>query len=415
MLYQLKNSLRKNKFLFQRIKAAADLSRPAIDFCTTHFGSRIGRRFDRASQYLTKNNIAGYIGWAGNGNMGDEALYEAFHLLFPNFSVLLYDRHPFELQLHRRFIAREPFYNFVALGGGTLFSYRPYFYQVDHALNHKHPLMTFGVGVEDPSFCKDERARAEQDELLRDWARLLKNQPWIFVRGPRTARVLNHFGLENVKIIGDPALSICKPRIKPRRTRLVGINVGCDGTMFGSQEQVNDAIVQTAIYLLDRGWSIEFLPMHKTDYHIGLSLARRLNSDRVSVLKPRRNPTELLASISHYDFLIGQRLHAVILACGLGIPSIGLEYRPKMGDFLESVGLPQFSLRTDLVTANHLISLIKEIDLKHELLTRQLIARCDEYRLLQRDAACRFVESIRSDSLPLTDPALADFAGEVES
>jgi polysaccharide pyruvyl transferase WcaK-like protein len=166
--------------------------------------------------------------------------------------------------------------------------------------------------------------------------------------------------------------------------------------MSGSQEHVNDVIVRAATYLLDRGWSIEFLPMHKMDYHIGLSLARQLGSNRVTAVKLRRTPAELLLLLSRYDFLIGQRLHAVILGCGTGIPCVGLEYRTKVGDFMESVGMSQFSVGTDIITADQLIGLIDKIDLNHTHLSRQLISRCDEYRAIQRDVSHRFAESILS-------------------
>ena len=55
---------------------------PGLHWMNTHLGSRTGRH-SRAKNYFVRNRVAGYIGWVGNGNIGDEAIFQAFGRLFP--------------------------------------------------------------------------------------------------------------------------------------------------------------------------------------------------------------------------------------------------------------------------------------------------------------------------------------------
>src|SRR4051812_12030008 len=75
MIHTIKELARKNETVFRSLKDLKDRAQPARDFLTTHFGNRDGRRFARAGDYFAKKQVAGYIGWVGNGNLGDEALY----------------------------------------------------------------------------------------------------------------------------------------------------------------------------------------------------------------------------------------------------------------------------------------------------------------------------------------------------
>jgi polysaccharide pyruvyl transferase WcaK-like protein len=387
MLHRLKSAARRNRTIYRTTRSLADSLKPVIDFSVTNFGSRRGRKFRRTADYFRPTSAAGYIGWVGNGNLGDEALFDAFQQLFPNHTPLLYDRHPVELGLHQRLVKREsPFFDFVALGGGTLFSYRPYYYMVDHAIAHNRPLLTFGTGVEDPAFFTNAAQRTEYESLLRDWAKLLANQTNVYVRGPHTAAVLAQFGLPHAKVIGDPALTLCRPT--PRAThRRVGINLGCDGKMFGDQITLTESVVAAAKYLLDLGYSIDFIAMEPLDFRLGLEFAKAVDHPRVSVSRCDKTPRAVLDRFAACDLVIGQRLHAVILAAGLGVPTIALEYRPKVADFMASVDLLNYSLRTSDATPDRIIALVDDALVHRDRIHTHLVARCDHFRQLQASAA----------------------------
>jgi len=66
-------------------------------------------------------------------------------------------------------------------------------------------LCTFGTGVRDPEFFKDA-----SPDVIKDWILCLKKFELISVRGNLSCNILNNLGIDNIKIIGDPALIIAK-------------------------------------------------------------------------------------------------------------------------------------------------------------------------------------------------------------
>ncbi len=62
----------------------------------------------------------------------------------------------------------------------------------------------------------------------------------------------------------------------------------------------------------------------------------------VSRASASRTPEELVQLISGFDAICAHRLHANIAAFALGVPSVGLAWDPKVGDFFASVGRTEF-------------------------------------------------------------------------
>ena len=372
---------------------------------TSIFGSRNARALGHWRDYLEPQPIAGYIGWLGHANLGDEAMYLSFKKLFPGYSVLTYDdTHAIELMLYRLLVKRRGFYDFVFLGGGTLINTSKYLRTIRRAESSGHRVVVFGTGVRDPSFWAKHRPHTDYDREMAEWVAALGNADYVSVRGPQSARILESYGLPKPRVIGDPALSICSPgppRRRPGSSRTVAINVGRHGPMYGSQETVNEVVARVARHLLDEGWQVEFLPMHPIDLRIGLDLVRRFDLRGVSVWREFRNIPKTLDRIRTYDLLVGQRLHAVVLACGCGVPSISLEYRPKCGDFMESIGMQRFSVRTDALEVDGVLALIRDIERDYAGHSARLISACDRYRLLQAQAAREIGELV---STPLPTP-----------
>ena len=49
---------------------------------------------------------------------------------------------------------------------------------------------------------------------------------------------------------------------------------------------------------------------------------------------------EVVAYTSQFDFILGMRLHSLIMAHAVGVPMIGLSYDPKVASFLNEVKAP---------------------------------------------------------------------------
>ena len=119
------------------------------------------------------------------------------------------------------------------------------------------------------------------------------------------------------------------------------------------------------------------------------------NLHKVSIWREYRNIGKTINRIQNYDILVGQRLHSVVFACGCGVPSVMLEYQPKSRDFMESIGMQQFSIRTDVIDVDKVLSLIYDIEMNYVDYCKQLTSTCNHYRLIQRQAAQEVVNLVK--------------------
>ena len=64
--------------------------------------------------------------------------------------------------------------------------------------------------------------------------------------------------------------------------------------------------------------------------------------------------------IASAEVVVGERLHACILAAAVSTPFIGIEYRPKLRDFAESVDRGDLVVRTDTLSGGSIVELAAE-------------------------------------------------------
>lgn len=330
------------------------------------------RTFSSLSRFWQPHAVYGYIGWVGHRNLGDEVLLLSFDRLFPGSTFLSYGRLPPHVQWARRHLHRRNDFDAVFLGGGTLINAN-YLKRLVHAQARGIPTVVFGTGVRDPDFWGYR-------DPPNEWADALNAASYVSVRGPDSAEILRSWGVRNVEVIGDPALAYCTPRAGFRRAGLVAVNLGCSGPIWGEQGRITDAVVETARRLRARGHRVEFLPMHPDDVQHADVLNRRLGAGAVPIWEAYEDAGRTLRRIAEYDMVIGQRLHAVVLSLGCGVPAISLAYRPKCIDFMKSVSLERFACRTDRMDADRLIGLVDEIDAAYDVTSAEIVAACDAVR-----------------------------------
>jgi polysaccharide pyruvyl transferase CsaB len=93
-----------------------------------------------------------------------------------------------------------------------------------------------------------------------------------------------------------------------------------------------------------RGASAVLVAMQRPgDLVFSLAMAHGFAARAVSVVTPS-TPQEALALIAEMDVVLAMRLHAVVFACMMGVPCVGLAYDPKVRAFLEAVGQPCLAL-----------------------------------------------------------------------
>ncbi|GAB4372174.1 MAG: polysaccharide pyruvyl transferase family protein [Elainellaceae cyanobacterium] len=373
------------------------------------FSDRQAKRFYHWKDYFVQKPIAGYIGFLGHHNLGDDVLYQAYKLLFNEYQLLTYDgaidpvynspfnRHPLELMLYRSLIKTNPFYDLIFLGGGTLINRRSYLSQFQHALQSKQPCVVFGTGVCDPEFWQMHGPKENYVDLIKEWVQALQKAKIVKVRGPRSAQILEEYGLPQPEFVSDPALAFCSPRPMPfQRTGTIGINIGSHGVLWGNQQDVYQTILQLIPQLIQSGWKIDLLPFHSSDLNWCLKLAQQFCPDHVAIKALFTQVDQAVQQIQNYDLIIGQRLHSVVLACGYGVPFISLNYAPKCDDFIDSIHCQDFSVRTNELDIEELLFLIAKIDQYYDAHCQRLVEVGNYYRRVQYRAVEKIKEWLPS-------------------
>jgi polysaccharide pyruvyl transferase WcaK-like protein len=322
-----------------------------------------------------------YVGWLGRSNMGDEAMFAALHRAFSGLRFV----QPPSQRAFQVIDAMTPhrLLDGVMLGGGTLVGWPGHRWTLSRMIELTDcPAVTVGVGVEDPDFLeRDTRlsqsiaeaqrrlgasatsagGRAPLERELERWASLLAGFHRVSVRGPRSQEILRTAGV-HAEVVGDPALLLADSR--PREDvadRLLGLNVGVTRATWGEPSRVFDAVETFAASMLRRGWRIRFLPVWPNDVPAIEAIAGRLGS-RVEVFEDFLKLEKLMGAIRQCRIFVGQKLHSVVLASGVYVPSVMLEYQPKCRDFQRSIGREEFTIRADVVDSLKLTRMVQDLD-----------------------------------------------------
>jgi len=289
-----------------------------------------------------------YVGWAGHGNLGDEALFHAISDLFSARYCFLPS-----VYANRRTVKHFPGdtdLEMVLLGGGTLIGRsQSYLNAVNGALaSHTAAnFIVFGTGVVDADMWEGFGQTTDR----KAWAALADRSDYLSVRGPLSKKHLESWGVQReIKIIGDPALWYARDtaRAKEQRQRL-GLNFGpSKGKIHGQDEK---AVLNFAAHLLQRayrdGWQITLFPMIEIDLEYMLEAVAVAGIPIPTIHRAFLDCVDVLNALELQDVFIGEKLHSVILANCVYTPAIMLEYRTKCRDYMLSTGQEDLNFRTD--------------------------------------------------------------------
>jgi polysaccharide pyruvyl transferase CsaB len=103
------------------------------------------------------------------------------------------------------------------------------------------------------------------------------------------------------------------------------------------------AVAQTADRMKAQGWQVVLIPLQASDLQI-LNQVRETMRQPAVILENIRGFRDLMAVMAHLDFGLGMRLHFLIFAALFGVPAVGLGYDPKVGRFMDQIGLPAIPL-----------------------------------------------------------------------
>lgn len=324
-----------------------------------------------------------YLGFAGHGNLGDDAIREVYAERLP-------DRVLWNMPVRKADIARglvrgdilrhrgAP----VLLGGGTVLGRTIWRHHIGRTMRWMKPskAVLLGAGVEDPEFTGDA-SYTSWDEL-KLWPEIIDQFATVSVRGPRSREILAHVGVE-AELVGDPALllgrEVLTAQINDDGPILVNLTHGED-QWGGKSLDWSPPVVDCLRELVRSGRRVEFVSMEIDDVAINERASAALGG---GFTHHRPVDTDALLDLLYgARLVVGTRLHMCVLGIAAGVPTMSLEYRPKCRDFMASVDAEEFCLRVDRLDADALGTTVDSLLARSgEQLTSQN-ARVEELRSL---------------------------------
>lgn len=336
---------------------------------------RITVQPDRPPKPAPEKPVVRYIGWTGRSNMGDEAMLQATQQLFSWAEI---DPAASGGQI-------------LMLGGGTLIN-RGY---LKHLRPHDSPRverLVFGTGVANPEYWGEPR------EDLNDWVKFLDSCLYVGVRGPRSAELLSRWGFTGeLEIVGDPALSLHPAAgIEKTQGRVVVCPAWSRGLLWGeSDEAVIQAFSDLIRHLKSQGhevWALSAFPAD--DRHI-IDMMRNADAPDLPYLAAHDDPRAAMDLLASADLCVAERLHGAVMSAAAGTLPVLVEYRPKLRDFAESIGLEKHVIRTDRLGGGALRSLVDEVLADDGRAVREMRSHVSALRDMQARAAARIEEAIK--------------------
>ncbi|MCL2677738.1 MAG: polysaccharide pyruvyl transferase CsaB [Clostridiales bacterium] len=155
------------------------------------------------------------------------------------------------------------------------------------------------------------------------------------------------------------------------------------------------------------GWKIIFLPFsEESDLPVCRQAAAAMN--RESFVLPGTTPSRMMAILGACEAVVGNRLHALVMAAAGAVPFLGLVSDPKISSFC--AGLQQPALDLETLTEELLCEKIAEVISKSEESRQYFTERRPQWRRICRANA----EMVRECAFGAQHLKLEYFLGETE-
>lgn len=166
----------------------------------------------------------------------------------------------------------------------------------------------------------------------------------IFVREQVSKGTLESIGVTKapVTVAIDPVLGLtCKADVKEKiAKKLEGERaIGIYLRPWKNDSELVESLVVTVKRLIDEGYTVYGIPMYfKEDLTIAQELSAKVGG-KMKVIDRELSIEETIAYTACFEFIIGMRLHSLIMAAAVGTPMVALSYDPKVTDFTKEMGI----------------------------------------------------------------------------
>tara|TARA_R110000851_G_scaffold7469_1_gene28952 strand:- start:47640 stop:48758 length:1119 start_codon:yes stop_codon:yes gene_type:complete len=365
-----------------------------LKYYISQFKAEVNYLPKNLAYFFSKKKKAIYIGCTGQGNLGDEAIFEAIHLMLKsNFNVyeISYAK-PSAGKYLRRFLIKNP--DYIILGGGTIIkkgSNESYLKILNDSVLRWPNANTaiLGPGVSEPNFADFIGFPID----IEGWKAFLNIASFIAVRGVRSQERLKSWQIEkDVYIFHDPAVWFTKKDFKKKKKeKRIALNFADIGNrIFGkNQDLIKEFAIGIVNILQKNGWTIFLYPTTKTDMDYMLNSIGLKNFLEINIYRNYTNIEQSLSFLESMDVFVGQRLHSVIFSATVSTPFFALEYEPKTSDFLETIDMLDYKEQIDKLDIKTIFNKIKEIylniDYEQFNLNRKIVkAKEQQYKCLNK-------------------------------
>jgi polysaccharide pyruvyl transferase WcaK-like protein len=201
----------------------------------------------------------------------------------------------------------------------------------------KIPIVLYGIGY--IRNFGDGELTDEQKESIRLLNARVKLTS---VRDDFTFRFLRELGINDVQVIGDPAIFLGSQeadQLDLNDGKLkIGMNVACH-FWTGYPQYLHRAIreyTKAGEFLIKRmDVEIVYL-MHHPDEKLALELMKKKLP--VKIANTGFNPYKMKHIYGNLDLVIGMMMHSAVLAFGSGVPMLNIAYDVKNYNFMEFIG-----------------------------------------------------------------------------
>jgi polysaccharide pyruvyl transferase CsaB len=247
-------------------------------------------------------------------------------------------------------------------GGGILFDGEAQVFLREVMLAHENrvPVMVYAISA---GPLKDPAAQ----KMVRDG---LSRAAVVTVRERGARQALEDVGVHReILVTADPAL-LLEPEPLPKDAlkregldhgrQLVGVSVREPGAAAPdiNEQAYHKLLADAADFMVDRyDADVVFVPLEPKMIDVQQAhavVAQMLRAPRATVLKGEYTSAQLLSLMKHFAFAVGMRLHFLIFASLQNVPFVALPYAPKVGGFLEDLGVEMPPLQQ--VSAGRLIA-----------------------------------------------------------
>lgn len=332
---------------------------------------------------ITKNPRLIYVAGVHSllDNLGDRSLFNSYSKLFRDYSMIEYPIAGGRAVYYPvKWLRPTPV---SILAGGTLIN-RISTKSTEDCLKLTGNLFVFGTGVAQKYFWND---RPNVIDYSDRWAEVLSKSKYVGVRGPLSKSRLEEMGVKNVQIVGDPVISYSLPKESltlPWLPKNIGLNLGVSrGDVWGTETDICNEYIKLANILKTSGWRVQWFVVWPDDFEITKHAARESNTEE-EIYCFYSDTLGYIEKVRKLHMFLGLKLHAVVLSTCAYVPSIMIEYRPKCLDYMLSIDNSDWLIRSDMMNAEEIWSMVENYKDQRKELSEQLYTKISNLKNIQQ-------------------------------